>query len=250
MARQLIAGNWKMNGIGMHLAELRAMVTRLPPGSDERAEIVICPPASLLDRSRAVAGEMMALGGQDCHAKERGAYTGDISAQMLADAGASFVILGHSERRQAHAESDETVAAKARAALSAGLKPIICVGESAVERDGGIAVDVVLSQLKGSIPGGADAERLTIAYEPVWAIGTGKTATVNDIGEMHAAIRQALVSRLGPNGKQVRILYGGSVNPSNAQEILALSEVGGALVGGASLKAEQFLSIIAASHTL
>jgi triosephosphate isomerase len=244
--RQLVAGNWKMNGLGADLAELEALKAAL---ADSPCEVMVCPPASLLSRAAAAAGGAFALGGQDCHAEKSGAFTGDISAEMLKDCGASAVIVGHSERRQYHGESNTAVAAKARAAWRAGLVAIICIGETEAEREAGKANHICHGQVAGSVPAGAGPANTAIAYEPVWAIGTGKTPTESDIAAMHAHIRGCLISHLGAAGAGIRILYGGSVKPSNAAQILALPEVGGALVGGASLKASDFLQIIKAAVT-
>ena len=232
----LIAGNWKMNGLRAALAEVEAVGR----GLDETGgpEVLICPPATLLAPMREAASAGIALGGQDCHAEASGAHTGDVSAEMLADAGASYVIVGHSERRADHAETDALVRAKAEAARRAGLTPIVCVGETKQEREGGRAETVVRGQMKGSLPGGRSP--LVVAYEPVWAIGTGLTPTEEDIGAMHAALRDA-------TGPGVRLLYGGSVKPANVAAILALPDVNGALVGGASLKASDFLGIVRAA---
>jgi triosephosphate isomerase len=240
--RQLIAGNWKMNGTPASLAEIEATAAALaaaPPPCD----VLICPPASLIAQAAWMAKGRVVLGAQDCHPEPSGAFTGDISAEMLKDAGARAVIVGHSERRQYHGESDALVAAKARAAWRAGLLAIICVGETEAERDAGGAHGICAAQLAGSVPEGARGETTVVAYEPVWAIGTGKTATPSDIAAMHAHIRNCLAERFGAEGRAMRILYGGSVKPSNASEILALPEVGGALVGGASLKADDFRAI-------
>ncbi len=242
--RQLIAGNWKMNGTAASLAELEAIAAA---GRGHGCDVLICPPATLVARVVQVAGGRIAIGGQDCHAEVSGAFTGDVSAEMLKDAGAGAVIVGHSERRQYHGESDETVAAKARAAWRAGMIAIICIGESEAQRVAGRAFDTCAAQLKGSVPAEATAENTTVAYEPIWAIGTGKTATAADIADMHAHIRECLKQALGAAGAGVRILYGGSVKASNAVEILGMPDVGGALVGGASLKASDFLPIIRAS---
>jgi triosephosphate isomerase len=236
--RQLIAGNWKMNGTGPSLAELEAIREAKPAGAD----ILICPPATLVARAAEKGG--VPIGGQDCHAEASGAFTGDVSAEMLKDAGAAAVIVGHSERRQYHGESDAAVAAKARAAWRAGLHAIVCIGETEAERLGGHALDVVTRQIAGSVPDGATASNTTLAYEPVWAIGTGRTPTNAEIVEVHAHIRACLASRFADASK-MRILYGGSVKPANAREILALADVDGALVGGASLKAVDFLAIAA-----
>jgi len=234
--KRLVAGNWKMNGLqadGVALA--RAVAARV--GERHACELLVCPPATLVTAvGAALAGSGVGLGGQDCHAAASGAFTGSISAEMLKDAGCSHVIVGHSERRHGHGESDADVCAKAAAAWRAGLVAIVCVGETRAEREAGQAVEVVSAQLAGSLPDGASAARLVVAYEPVWAIGTGLTPTSADIAAMHAAIR----GRIPP---ATRILYGGSVNPGNAAEILALAEVDGALVGGASLKAEDFRAI-------
>lgn len=242
----LIAGNWKMNGVGSALAEARALAEALK-SSPAAGRVALCPPATLIERmAREVAGSSVEVGGQDCHAREAGAYTGDVAASMLRDAGAALVILGHSERRTAHGETDADVAAKVEAALEAGLEPIICIGETLVQREGGQAVAVVRSQIAGSLPDVLKGRRFAVAYEPVWAIGTGLTPTLEQIAEVHHAVRQALIARLGDEGRAAPILYGGSVKPSNAAEILQTPEVGGALVGGASLKADDFLGIIRA----
>ena len=243
----LIAGNWKMNGLASSLGELTVLkeaLVQTPPS----CEVLVCPPASLIAQANWHVKTAFALGGQDCHAKDKGAFTGDISAEMLKDAGASYVIVGHSERRQYHGEGDATVAAKAQAAWRAGLKAVICIGESLAERDAGTATHICSGQLDGSVPDGATAANTVIAYEPVWAIGTGRTPTSPDIAAMHAHIRSCLTGRLGEGAKAMLILYGGSVNPANAAEILSLPEVGGALVGGASLKAADFLKIIGAGR--
>ncbi len=243
--RPLVAGNWKMNGLGSGLAELsslkEALVASPPP-----CDVLVCPPATLIAQAAALVQGAFALGGQDCHSRPSGPHTGDISAEMLRDAGASFVIVGHSERRQNHGERDGDVAAKAQAAWRAGLTAIICIGESEAQRYAGDANRVCADQIDGSVPGGALAANTVIAYEPVWAIGTGKTPTLAEIAAMHGHIRVTLARRLGEVGRGMRILYGGSVKPDNAGEILNLPEVGGALVGGASLKAADFLSIIEA----
>ncbi|GIX11249.1 triose-phosphate isomerase [Elioraea sp.] len=248
MPRQLIAGNWKMNGLsvpGTRLAgALREAVATAPPPCD----LLVCPPFTLVGRlAHVLLGSGVAVGGQDCHAEAAGAHTGDVSAPMLRDAGATAVILGHSERRAGHGETDGQVRAKAAAALAAGLAPIICVGETLAEREAGRQEAVVAAQLAGSLPDGF-AVAGAVAYEPVWAIGTGKTPTEAEIAAMHAMIRRTLAARFGAAGAGVRILYGGSVKPSNAKAILALPEVGGALVGGASLVAEDFLAIAAAAR--
>lgn len=243
--RPYIVGNWKMNGLRALLSEARAIdraAERLM-----KVEVALAPPFTLLHAIRKEAA-LIAVGAQDCHAAEGGAHTGDISAAMIKDAGAGFVIVGHSERRADHGEKDADVRAKAGAALAAGLSVIVCVGETEAERDAGKAEKVVCKQLDGSLPQGANvAEKVTVAYEPVWAIGTGRTATVEDVAAMHRAIRARLVSIYGEPGAQVRILYGGSVKPDNAAELLAVDEVGGALVGGASLTADSFVGIISAA---
>ena len=230
----LIAGNWKMNGLKAAGAELRAMGQGL---GDSEAEVVICPPATLIAGLADEAAEAgIGLGGQDCHAEPSGAHTGDISAEMLADAGAAWCIVGHSERRADHHETDADVRAKAQAAQRAGLTPIVCVGETREQREAGEAERVVRGQLEGSLPEGD----YVVAYEPIWAIGTGLVPTERDIQAMHAAMREAV-------GPGVRLLYGGSVKPANAGAILALPEVSGALVGGASLKADDLLGIVRAA---
>jgi triosephosphate isomerase len=234
--RQLIAGNWKMNGT---IEQAAAIVAPLRRGADGLAcDLLVCPPATLISAvAHILVGSSVAVGGQDCHPRAKGAHTGDISAPMLRDAGASWVIVGHSERRAAHGESSSAVAAKAAAAAEAGLTPIVCVGETQAERDAGRAMAVVEAQLRGSLPDGFAG---LVAYEPVWAIGTGRTASEDDVAAMHAHIRAVV-------GAGMRILYGGSVNPGNAAALLAVPEVGGALVGGASLNAADFLAIAQAS---
>ena len=239
----LVAGNWKMNGLAASVAELRALIDGLPPGAGERYEAMICPPATLLRSfAEAASGSAVRLGGQDCHPKPSGAHTGDISAEMLKDAGASAVIVGHSGRRTDYAESDALVRAKAEGALRAGLIPIVCVGETEAERLEGRTTEVVARQLDGSLP--PAGERLVVAYEPVWAIGTGRTPTPDDVAEVHALVRRTLVARYGAPGAGVRILYGGSVKPDNAAPLMSVENVDGALVGGAGLKAADFLGII------
>jgi triosephosphate isomerase len=243
--RPLIAGNWKMNGLKASLVELAAIAQ----GADDvagKADLLVCPPATLLFAAVGVAkGSKLALGAQDCHAAASGAHTGDISAEMLADAGATAIIVGHSERRADHGETDAAVRAKAEAAWRAGLVAIVCVGETQGQRDAGETLDVVGRQLAGSLPEGATAANLVVAYEPVWAIGTGRTPTVKDVEEVHGLIRNKLKERFNAEGNRVRILYGGSVKPSNAAELMAVANVDGALVGGASLKAADFLAIAA-----
>jgi triosephosphate isomerase (TIM) len=243
---KLIVGNWKMNGLGASVAEARAIAEGVSALDPAIARAVICPPATLLAAfSNALQGAKLALGGQDCHANASGAHTGDVSAAMLADAGASYVIVGHSERRTNHGETSEMVQAKANAAIAAGLLPIICVGETEAQRDSGQAETVVLDQVLKSLPADCRAEQICIAYEPVWAIGTGRVPSVEDIEAMHGAIRTILVERFGQtDGYHIFILYGGSVNSSNATLLLSILNVNGALVGGASLKAESFLSIV------
>jgi triosephosphate isomerase len=241
----LIAGNWKMNGLESALGEARAVAAGL---EGVTARVAICPPATLVHRlSAAVAGTKVLVGGQDCHARAEGAFTGDVAAEMLADAGAGLVILGHSERRAGHGETDAVVADKVRAALRGGLEPIVCVGETLAQREAGQALDVVSAQTRGSLPAELEGQAFCVAYEPVWAIGTGLTPTTPQIEEVHVAIRAVLVERFGPAGARAPILYGGSVKPANAEEILRAAEVGGALVGGASLKADDFLGIIRAA---
>ena len=238
----LIAGNWKMNGLAESLAQARATAQGL---GTTRARVAICPPATLVSRmAQALAGTAVLVGGQDCRAEASGAFTGDIAAAMLADAGAALVILGHSERRAGYGESDALVAAKVGAALGAGLEPIVCVGETLDERQAGKALDIVTGQVRGSLPAELAGKAFSVAYEPVWAIGTGLTPSTEEIVEVHKAIRQTLVAQFGDHGAGVAILYGGSVKPANAAEILNAAEVGGALVGGASLKAQDFLGII------
>ncbi|MBV0893176.1 triose-phosphate isomerase [Paracoccus sp. Z118] len=240
--RKLAAGNWKMNGTLAALAELDALLEE----GDRDCEVLICPPATLIHPAVArIAGGGIAVGGQDCHAAESGAHTGDLSAAQLADVGADYVIVGHSERRTDHAEDDGAVSAKAAAAHKAGLTAIVCVGETEAQRDSGETLDVIARQLAGSVPEGATAGNTVIAYEPVWAIGTGRTPTTDQIAEVHAALRNALVARFA-DGAGFRLLYGGSVKPSNAAEIFAIANVDGALVGGASLKAADFGPIVAA----
>ena len=244
---KLVAGNWKMNGLGASLGEAEALAKALQEQA-AACRVALCPPATLTERmARALAGGVVELGGQDCHAEASGAFTGSVSAAMLADAGATLVILGHSERRAGFGETDADVAAKVEAALAADLEPIICIGETLAQREAGQAVEVVSRQVAGSLPDSLSGKAFAVAYEPVWAIGTGLTPTLEQIEEVHAAVRAAMVARLGESGRVAPILYGGSVKPSNAAEILAVAEVGGALVGGASLKAEDFLGIIRAA---
>jgi triosephosphate isomerase len=240
--RKLVAGNWKMNGLRSALLEVQAMVAGARGLG--QVDLAICPPATLSPSvGEVLLGSPIALGGQDCHASANGAFTGDVSAEMWADLGARFVIVGHSERRQYHAETDAIVAAKAAAACRAGLSPIICVGESLAERDAGDTLSVIAGQLAGSIPDEAGRPDTVIAYEPVWAIGTGRTPTLAQVEEVHQAIGRALDARFGAAGLQIRVLYGGSVKPDNAAQLMAVPGVDGALVGGASLKAADFLAI-------
>jgi triosephosphate isomerase len=240
---KLIAGNWKMNGLGASLGEVDRLCAALAEASPA-CRVALCPPATLVERMAQAARAGIEIGGQDCRAETHGAFTGDISAAMLKDAGATLVILGHSERRQGYGETDALVSAKATAALEAGLAPIICVGETLEQREAGRAVEVVRAQIFGSLPTALTGRDFAVAYEPVWAIGTGLTPTLEQIEEVHRAVRAAMVERLGPGAGGTPILYGGSVKPDNAREILAVPEVGGALVGGASLKAADFLGIV------
>ena len=241
--RPLVAGNWKMNGLRSSAAELTKLVKAVATLS-RKLDLMVCPPATLVMSFAALAkGSKLLIGGQDCHPEPAGAYTGDIAAEMLADAGASAVIVGHSERRTYHHEDDATVRRKAQAAWRAKLTAIVCVGETGADRDAGRTLDVVGRQLEASLPDGASAANLVVAYEPVWAIGTGRTPTPADVIEVHARIRERLTGRFGPAGGGVRVLYGGSVKPANAKDLLTLPNVDGALVGGASLKADEFLGI-------
>ncbi len=242
--RKLAAGNWKMNGTAASLGEVAALAAAHP---DPSCEVLICPPATLLSRmSEATAGTSIATGAQDCHTNAGGAHTGDISAEMIADAGGSYVIVGHSERRTDHGETDDMVRAKAEAAWRAGLTAVICIGETLEEREAGQTLAVVGTQLAGSVPEGATAANAVVAYEPVWAIGTGKVPTLQEIGEVDDDIRARLTARIGEDARALRLLYGGSVKPGNAAEIFGVSNVDGALVGGASLKADDFGGIIGA----
>ncbi len=243
--RPLIAGNWKMNGQKSSLAEFQAMLAGAAALAG-KADLLVCPPATLIshfaDKAR---GLSLTVGAQDCHPKASGAHTGDLSAEMLADAGASAIIVGHSERRADHGESDALVRQKAEAAFRAGLTAIVCIGETQAQRDSGQTLDVCGGQLKGSLPDAATSANLVVAYEPVWAIGTGLTPTAQDVEQVHRFIRGVLVERFKAAGARIRILYGGSVKPSNAAELMAVANVNGALVGGASLKAADFLAIAA-----
>ena len=242
--RPLIAGNWKMNGLSPDLAEAKAVAEGLEAFKD-RVDVMLCPPTMLIAQMAwQTKGSPLMIGGQDCHPKPSGAHTGDVSAEMLKDAGATAVIVGHSERRTDHGETDALVRAKAEAALRAGLTAIVCIGETEAERDAGRTLEVVSRQLAGSAPEGGD---IVIAYEPVWAIGTGRTPSEADIAAVHSHIRAQLVERSGEAGRAVRILYGGSMKPDNAAAILSIAEVNGGLVGGASLKAADFLAIIRAA---
>jgi triosephosphate isomerase len=245
--RPLIAGNWKMNGLTAALDEAMAVAAAVDD-HPVAARVAICPPATLIHRmADRLAGSGVEVGGQDCRAEEGGAFTGDLSAEMLVDAGATLVILGHSERRAGYGETDALVAAKVQGALRAGLEPIVCVGETLAEREAGSTLEIVTAQVTGSLPAELEGQAFAVAYEPVWAIGTGLTPTLAQIEEVHGAIRATLRDIFGEGGARAPILYGGSVKPSNAAEILKAREVGGALVGGASLKAADFLTIIEAA---
>lgn len=244
MARKLAAGNWKMNGTQASLTEATALAQAFPTSN---VDILLCPPATLIaPMAAALKGSAVATGGQDCHSNVSGAHTGDISAEQLADAGATYVITGHSERRADHSETDADVRSKTQAAYDAGLMAIVCVGETLSQREAGEALKVVHSQLQSSLPADIDATKLVIAYEPVWAIGTGKVPTLDEIAEIHADMRATLKTRFGADADAISLLYGGSVKPSNAAEIFAVPDVDGALVGGASLKAADFSGIVAA----
>ena len=245
MARKmLVVGNWKMHGLGADIEEIRTIADAA--SRNPAVDVGVCVPATLIERAvRAVPG--LPIGAQDVHFSEKGAHTGCVSAQMIADAGASLVIVGHSERRDAQRESDDEVRSKAEAGLRAGLLVILCVGESLLVREAGDAIPTVLRQLEESLPRDAGVTQLAIAYEPIWAIGTGMTPTIDDIDEMHSAIRKQLTDRYGESGEGIRILYGGSVKPGNAAEIFSVMDVDGALVGGASLKASDFVPIIEAA---
>ena len=244
--RPLIAGNWKMNGLKASSAEFEAMLAGAP-GVAAKADLLVCPPATLIAAfaEKARGSKTIAIGAQDCHPKASGAHTGDLSAEMLADAGASAIIVGHSERRADHGESDALVRQKTEAAWRAGLTAIVCIGETQQQRDAGQALDICRGQLDLSLPDQARADNLVVAYEPVWAIGTGLTPTVGDVQQIHKFIREFLIARFNGEGARTRILYGGSVKPSNAAELMAVANVNGALVGGASLKAADFLAIAA-----
>jgi triosephosphate isomerase (TIM) len=244
--RPLIAGNWKMNGLKASAAEFEAMLAGASKVA-AKADLLVCPPATLLATfaEKAKGSKNLSIGGQDCHPEASGAHTGDISAEMLADAGAGAVIVGHSERRADHGENDALVRQKAEAAWRAGLTAIVCIGETRQQRDSGQALTICHGQLDGSLPDNATAANLVVAYEPVWAIGTGLTPTAADVEQVHKFIREFLVKRFSAEGARIRILYGGSVKPSNAAELMAVANVNGALVGGASLKAADFLAIAA-----
>jgi triosephosphate isomerase len=249
--RPLVAGNWKMNGTSASFNELHAIGHGFMTGLDAEAAALICLPATLLARGAAIlASTPVKAGGQDCHANESGAHTGDISAEMLKDAGASHVIVGHSERRANHGETDAAVRAKAEAPWRAGICAIICIGETKAERNVGATLDILSRQIAGSVPQTATPANTIIAYEPVWAIGTGLTPTSADVAEAHAHIRAELAERIGPDAARMHILYGGSVKPSNAVELLGIKNVDGALVGGASLKAADFLGIAEAYRSI
>jgi len=243
--RTLIAGNWKMNGLRASMAEFDAMLAGAGAFAG-RLDLLVCPPATLIASfAEKAKGKGIAVGAQDCHQNASGAHTGDISAEMLKDAGAISIIVGHSERRADHGESDALVRQKAQAAWRAGVTAIVCIGETRAQRDAGQTLDVCGTQLKGSLPDGATSANLVVAYEPVWAIGTGLTPTAADVEEVHRFIREKLTDRFKTEGGKMRILYGGSVKPSNAKELMAVANVNGALVGGASLKASDFLAIAA-----
>jgi triosephosphate isomerase len=246
--RPLVAGNWKMNGSNAALAEAESVAAALAEGAGAgRVDVMLCPPATHVHAlAQRLAGSAVGVGGQDCHAKVSGAHTGDVAAEMLADAGATAVIVGHSERRSDHGETSRIVRAKAEAAQRAGLAAIVCIGETAGERKADLTLRVVARQLADSLPDGATVATTIVAYEPVWAIGTGLTPTGQDVAVVHAAIREALSARYGAEGEGMRILYGGSVKPDNARELMGVANVNGALVGGASLKAADFLGIIRA----
>jgi triosephosphate isomerase (TIM) len=244
----LIAGNWKMNGLRASLIEVEQLASKLTSGEAPRCTVAICPPATLINAmNRTAAPAGIIVGAQDCHPAASGAHTGDLSAPMLADAGAQLVIVGHSERRTDHGETDELVRLKAVSVLAAGLTPIICVGETRAEREAGQADAIVSRQLAASVPDEAANDEVVVAYEPVWAIGTGLTPTSADIAQMHKSLRDQLVKRFGARGETIKLLYGGSLKPANAKEILAIEHVNGGLVGGASLLADDFFAIISAA---
>lgn len=249
-ARKLIAGNWKMNGLTASLEELRAMRDAVAGGHLSHVDLLICPPATLVAAAAQTVGDAFPVGGQDCHERQEGAFTGNISAAMLVDAGATHVIVGHSERRTLHGETDDIVRAKAEAAHAAGLTAVICIGETESERETGQTLDVLGRQLAGSVPDGATADTVIVAYEPVWAIGTGRTPTVDDVAEAHGFMRARLAERFGDAGRAMRLLYGGSVKPGNCATLLAVDNVDGALVGGASLKSADIVAICDGVRTL
>lgn len=242
--RPLVAGNWKMNGLKGSVKLVGEIAELHSPELKDAVDLLVCPPATLVHLCAvSAAGSRIAVGGQDAHPNASGAYTGSVSPEMLTDLGATYVILGHSERRAYHLESDAEIRAKAEGARRAGLVAIVCVGETREEREAGRALEVVASQVAGSVPDGATGGDMVIAYEPVWAIGTGLTPTVADVAEVHALIRRGLTARFGETGRRIRILYGGSVKPQNARELMGVPEVNGALVGGASLVASDFIAI-------
>jgi triosephosphate isomerase (TIM) len=242
--RPLIAGNWKMNGLKSSLAEFEAMLAGATDVA-AKADLLVCPPATLVAgfAERARGSKTLSVGAQDCHAKPSGAHTGDLSAEMLADAGARAIIVGHSERRADHGETDVLVRQKAEAVWRAGLTAVVCIGETQHQRDQGQTLDICRGQLNVSVPDGSRSDNLVVAYEPIWAIGTGLTPTAQDVQQIHGFIRELLIARFNGEGARIRILYGGSVKPSNASELMAVANVNGALVGGASLKAADFLAI-------
>lgn len=245
--KPLVAGNWKMNGLEGDLGQLTGMAGGFPENLQEKIDLLVCVPATLIFRaSESTKSAPLRIGAQDCHAREAGAHTGDISVAMIKDAGGAAIIVGHSERRADHGEDDEIIRAKAQASLKGGMQTIVCIGETEAQRKAGETLDVLKRQLAGSVPEAWGSGELVVAYEPVWAIGTGLTPTPGDVREAHACMRAELVSRFGDAGSRVRLLYGGSVKPANAGELMAIDNVDGALVGGASLKAEDFLGIAGA----
>jgi triosephosphate isomerase len=251
MRRKLAAGNWKMNGISANLTEVQTLIDTYLSGLDDtQTDVVICPPAPLIDRMRhMIGGAALSVGAQTCHAAPNGAHTGDVSVEILADAGAAYVIVGHSERRTDHGETNAAIQAQAKAVIDGGLVPVICIGETLDERETGATLAIIADQLAHSVPDTDAAAQIVIAYEPVWAIGTGRTPSLDQIAEVHDFIRKKLNDRFGAEpGNAMRVLYGGSVKPGNADDIFAVSNVDGALVGGASLKAEDFGAIIRALH--
>ncbi|CBI76267.1 Triose-phosphate isomerase [Bartonella clarridgeiae 73] len=240
----LVAGNWKMNGTGESLGELRAIAAGVSSDLGFLFEALICIPNTLLSRASDILhSEKLLLGGQNCHFKDSGPYTGDVSAFMLKEAGASYVIIGHSERRMAYHENDDIICAKVKAAWREGLVALVCIGETLEERANGKVFDILTQQLENSLPDGSTGKNIVIAYEPVWAIGTGRIPTLADVGKIHSFIRERISFRFGDDGCKIRLLYGGSVTPSNAFELLSITHVNGALIGGASLKAVDFLNI-------